>query len=66
MSWGWRDGSAVRSTGCSSRVSEFNSQHPHGGSQPSVTGSDALSWHAGAHADRAFIYIKYMNKYIFL
>jgi hypothetical protein len=41
---GWRDGSAVKSTGCSSRSPEFNSQQPHGGSQPSVMGSDALFW----------------------
>jgi hypothetical protein len=40
----WRDGSAVKSTDCSSRGSEFNSQQPHGGSQPSVMGSDALFW----------------------
>jgi hypothetical protein len=26
------------------RDPEFNSQQPHGGSQPSVMGSDALSW----------------------
>jgi hypothetical protein len=32
---GWRDGSAVKSTGCSSRGPEFNSQQPHGGSQDS-------------------------------
>jgi hypothetical protein len=34
--WGWRDGSAVKSTCCFSRGPEFNSQHgihiPHGGS----------------------------------
>ena len=41
---GWRDGSAV-STDCSSRGPEFNSQQPHGGSQPSVMGSDALFWY---------------------
>jgi hypothetical protein len=40
----WRDGSAVKSTGCSSRGLEFNSQQPHGGSQPSVMGSDSLFW----------------------
>jgi len=40
---GWRDGSAVKSTDCSSRGPEFNSQQPHGGSQPSVMGTDALS-----------------------
>ena len=35
----WRDGSD-----CSSTSPEFNSQQPHGGSQPSVMESDALSW----------------------
>jgi hypothetical protein len=30
----------VKSTNCSSRSSEFNFQQPHGGSQPSVMGSD--------------------------
>jgi hypothetical protein len=29
---------------CTSRGLEFNSQQPHGGSQPSLMGSDALSW----------------------
>ena len=43
-SWGWRDGSVVKSTDCSSRGPEFNSQQPHGGSQPSVMESDALFW----------------------
>jgi hypothetical protein len=41
---GWRDGSAVKSTDCSSRGPEFNSQQPRGGSQPSVMESDALFW----------------------
>jgi hypothetical protein len=41
---GWRDGSSVKSTGCSSRGPEFNSQQPYGGSQPSVMGLDALFW----------------------
>jgi hypothetical protein len=39
-----RDDSVVKSTDCSSRGPEFNSQQPHGGSQPSVIGSDALFW----------------------
>jgi hypothetical protein len=39
---GWRDDSEVKSTDCSSRGSKFNSQQPHGVSQPSVMGSDAL------------------------
>ena len=34
---GWRDGSEVKSTDCSSRRPRFNSQHPHGSSQLSVT-----------------------------
>jgi hypothetical protein len=36
---GWRDGSAVKSTGCSFEGPELKSQQPHGGSQPSVIGS---------------------------
>ena len=51
----WRDGSAVKSTACSSRGPEFNPQQPNGGSQPSIMGSDALFWPAGICADRAFI-----------
>ena len=43
-SWGWRDGSVVKHTDCFSKGPEFNSQQPHGGSQPSVMGSDALFW----------------------
>jgi hypothetical protein len=41
---GWRDGSVVKSTDCSSEGPEFKSQQPHGGSQLSVTKSDALFW----------------------
>jgi hypothetical protein len=41
---GWRDGSEVKMSGCSSTGPEFNSQQPHGGSQPSVMRSDALFW----------------------
>jgi hypothetical protein len=39
---GWRDGSEVKSTHCSSRGPEFKSQQPRGGSQPPVMRSDAL------------------------
>jgi hypothetical protein len=39
--------SEVKSTGCSSRGPKFNSQLPHGVSQPSIIGSDALFWHTG-------------------
>jgi hypothetical protein len=41
---GWRNSSAVKNTDCCSRGPEFNSQQPHGGSQPSVMGYDALFW----------------------
>jgi hypothetical protein len=43
------------SIGCSSRGHEFNSQQPHGGSQLTVIGSDALFW---CVSDIMFIYIK--------
>ncbi|CAO2598196.1 hypothetical protein LEMLEM_LOCUS9306, partial [Lemmus lemmus] len=43
------DGSAVKSIACSSKGPEFNSQQPHGGSQPSVMRSGALFWPAGIH-----------------
>jgi hypothetical protein len=33
---GWRDGSAVMITDCSSKGPEFKSQQPNGGSQPSI------------------------------
>ncbi|CAO2590642.1 hypothetical protein LEMLEM_LOCUS5939, partial [Lemmus lemmus] len=49
-SWGWRDGSVVKSTDCSSRGPGFNSQHPHGSSQLSedpVPGD--LTLHTNAH-----------------
>jgi hypothetical protein len=41
---GCRDGSAVKSTDCSSEGPEFNSQQPHGGSQPALMRSDDLFW----------------------
>jgi len=41
---GWRDGSVVKSTDCSSKGPEFKSQQSHGGSQPSVMRFDALFW----------------------
>ena len=34
--WGWRDGSAAKSTNFFSRGPGFNSQHPHGNSQLSI------------------------------
>jgi hypothetical protein len=41
-----------KTTGGSSRSPEFNSQQPHGGSQPSVVRSGALFWPVGMHAGR--------------
>jgi hypothetical protein len=48
-----------KSTDCSSRGPQFDSQQPHGGSQPSVMGYDALSccvkklqWGAGEMAQQ--------------
>jgi hypothetical protein len=48
----------VKNTGYSSRGPEFKSQQPHGGSQASVVGSDAVFWHIGICANRALIYMK--------
>ena len=45
----------LKSTGYSFRGLEFNSQQPHGGSQPCIMGSDALFWCADVYADRALI-----------
>jgi hypothetical protein len=43
---GWRDGSGVKSTDCSSKGLEFKSQQPHGGLQPSIMRTAALFWGA--------------------
>ena len=48
--------SVAKNTGCSSRGPEFNSNQPHGGSQPSSLVPDALFWCAGVHADRTHIH----------
>jgi hypothetical protein len=49
-----------KSTDCSSRVPEFNSQQPHGSSQPSVMGSDAHFWCASE--DSYSVFIEIINK----
>jgi len=41
---GEMDGSVVKNIDYSSRVPEFNSQRPHGGSHPFEIGSDTLFW----------------------
>jgi hypothetical protein len=48
----------VKSTECSSRGPEFNSQQPHGGSQPSVMGASGVS----EESNGVLIHIKYINK----
>jgi hypothetical protein len=58
--WGWRDGSVVKSADCSSEGPEFKSQQPHGGSQPSVTKSDALF--LLEYLRTATVYLHIMNK----
>ena len=57
LSRGWRDGSEVKNTDCSSRGPEFrgpefNSQQPHGGSQPSIMRTGTLFCPVGIHGDR--------------
>ena len=44
---GWRDGSAGKSA---PEGPEFKAQQPHGGSQPSIMGSDALFWPEDVYA----------------
>ena len=68
---GWRDGSVVKSI-CFCRESEFESQLPHGGSQPSITpvsggpmfSSDLCEYQAhmvytGIHKNQMLIHIKH-------
>jgi hypothetical protein len=43
-SWAGEVAQWVRAPDCSSKDPEFNSQQPHGGSQPSITRSDSLFW----------------------
>jgi hypothetical protein len=50
----------VKSIDCYSRGPEFNSRQPHGGSQPSVMGSDALFWCVSEDSGTALISIKYI------
>ena len=56
--WGLERWLMVKSTDCSSRGFEFNSQPPHGGSEPSVMGSDALFWCVSEDRYSALTYMK--------
>jgi len=59
---GVENGSAVKSTGSSPRGHEFNSQQPHGGSQPSIMRSDALYWPGGIYMQAEhYVHSKYIN-----
>jgi hypothetical protein len=53
----------VERTGCSSIGPEFNSQQPHGSSQPSTVRSGALFWPSGMHALQSTVYI--INTFLF-
>jgi hypothetical protein len=55
---GWRDGSVVKSTDCSSEGPEFKSQQPHGGSQPSVMITESLL----GCLKTAMVYLHIINK----
>ena len=67
---GWRDGSVVKSMGCSFRGIRFNSQYLHDGSQPPVTlvpgdltlsgvcGHQVPHWCIDIHADKTLRHIK--------
>jgi hypothetical protein len=59
----WRDGcSVVKSTGCSSRGTKFNSQQPHGGLQLSVILAPGdMAPYTNIHGGKASMNIK--NKY---
>jgi hypothetical protein len=48
----------VKSTDCSSRGPEFNSQQPHGGSHPSVMGDPMPSSGVSEESNGVLIYIK--------
>jgi hypothetical protein len=48
----------VKSTDCSSRGPEFNSQQPHGGSQPSVMGHLMPSSGVSEDSDSVLTYTK--------
>jgi hypothetical protein len=56
-----RWGSAVKSTDCSSRGPEFNSQQPHGGSHSCIIESDSFD----VHENKPLVYIK-INKSFFV
>jgi len=55
----WKDGSVVKSIGCSSRGPVFDSQHPHGSSHLSVT-PVLEDWHlhTDIHAVKTPMHVK--------
>ena len=62
------DGSVGYNTDYSSEGSEFKSQQPHGGSQPSVMRSDALFWGVWRQLQCTYIYLgnNFINIHIYV
>jgi hypothetical protein len=60
---GWRDGSVIKSIGCSSRGPEFNSQYPRGDSQLSVTQVPVDLTLLHRHEGKTPVYIKIKKKF---
>ena len=59
---GWRDGSVVKITNCSSNRSWVQFPQPHGSSQPSVVGFDALFWCVLKDKVKSLKLIKFLKK----
>jgi hypothetical protein len=53
--WDWRNSFEVNRTGCSSGLLWFNSQHPHGSSQLSVTSLQGAWQNNNAHKENALL-----------
>jgi hypothetical protein len=64
---GWRDGSEVKSTGCSSRGPGFNFQHSHGHSHLSIAPVThcLLASESTAHVWCPDILLQYNNNEVF-
>lgn len=53
---GWRDGSGVNSTLCSSRDPEFNLSNHMDSSQPSIMESYVVFWHKLIYSHRVIVH----------
>jgi hypothetical protein len=63
---GWRDGSAVKSTSCFSKVPRFNSLHPYDSSQPFVSPSLGDSSPSRRHTYRKTLMVINLKIYTFI